>query len=682
MKTIQLRKQSGSSLVVVISVLATLMVVVAVAAEYTNTVNRHVQRSNTVQNAIAVGDSCIEIMFAHWRKICSAPGAVLTGQPTSAFTSIPTPSPGELNLPNVTNFVKRGTIINPAADEGPSPIPSDYDANYTISNYKIIAVGPNWEALPDGNTAPVPMLGQIAATLTSTTSTTPLVYNYIASADVTLPAIGPTGKVVAKVRRVIQKQQISPWSYAIFYVDPLEIHPGPLFTVTGWVHTNSDLYTAHDTLTFADKVTYASDWFVGFKPGDLQHLTDTIASPHYLSNLPPARDQALQPFGLDSTSLFNAGDGNPNNDSYRELIEPPTAAADPMATMRYWDQASVAIRIDSTSTVTVGRPETNGSITSFASLLANPSSGGLGWGDPLRVKYQALSDMFSTTGANPAIQRDAMTINDTRESLTNPGKTVGGSILDISQILTNPNSLTPTYKANGSNAYFNGIVYIYDNRATPGRYADGTVNASAVKKGIVLKGGSRIPNSGNYNSMGLTVVSNNPVYIQGDFNTGGTGTNVPSNVDGSYSNPASPPNPQVSGYTRAACSVLADAVTITSSGWTGASGAPNASANTTVNAAIISGIVPTSPVGGDGAYSGGAENFPRFLENWGGKMFTYYGSMVELFQSNQSVGKWTSNPSVYNPPNRQWFFDNNFKIKPPPGSLMIHSYIKGKWSVL
>jgi hypothetical protein len=683
MKTIQLRKQSGSSLVVVLSVLATLMVVVAVAAEYTNTVNRHVQRSNTVQNAIAVGDSCIEILFAHWRKICSAPGSVLNGQPTSAFNSIPTPSPGQLNLPNVTNFVKRGTIINPLADEGPSPIPSDYDPNYTISNYKIIAVGPNWEALPDVNTAPVPMLGQIAATITSTSNTTPLVYNYIASADVTLPALGPTGKVVAKVRRVIQKQQISPWSFAIFYVDPLEIHPGPDFTVTGWVHTNSDLYTAHPSLTFADKVTYASDWFVGFKPGDRQHDTDIPGPPHYPSDLPPARDQALQPFGLDSTSLFNTTDTNPNNDSYRELIEPPTSATDPLASMRYWDQASVAIKIDNSNTITVGRPNADGTLTSFATLIAaNPA------GSALRAKYQALSDMFSTTGATPAIVADGTTIQDTREGLTNPGhSSIRVATLDVSRILNNTSGLNPTYKANdvatanGVAPYFNGIVYIYDNSATAGLNADGTVNTAAVKRGIRLKGGSKIPSTVASSSQGFTLASNNPVFIQGDFNTGGTGPAVPSNVDGSYSNPATPPNPQVAGYTRAPCSILADAVTITSQNWGGVSGVVN-SDNTTVNAAIVSGIVPTSPVGGDGAYSGGAENFPRFLENWNGTMFTYYGSMVELFKSNQSVGKWTGDISVYRPPDRRWYFDTNFKIKPPPGSLMIHSYIKGKWTVL
>jgi hypothetical protein len=674
MKIIQTRNRTGSSLVVVLSVLATLMVVVAIAAEYTNTVSRHVQRSNTVQNAVAVGDSCIEILFANWRKICSAPGNVAAGQPSSAFAVpgvIPLPTYQQLNLPNVTNFAKTdttGSWYRPDSD--------NYDASYTISNYKIVAVGPNWEPLGSSSTAPVPMLGQTAGTLTQTSSTTPLVYNYIASADVTLPAIGPNGRVVARVRRVLQKQQISPWGFAIFYIDPLEIHPGPDFLIDGPVHTNSDFYTGHDSLTFADKVTYGSDWFVGFKPGDRQHDNDVIGKPHYPGNLPPARDQALQPFGLDATSLFNTTDTNPNNDSYRELIEPPTSVADPLSNMRYWDQASVAIQIDNSNNIKIGRPESNGTITPFATLLANPSSGGLGWGDPLRAKYQALSDMFPTTGANPAIVADGTTITDTREGLTNPGKSsVRIATLDVNQILNNTSGLNPTFKA-GSN--FNGILYIYDNSATSGLNTNGTVNTSAVKRGVRLKNGSKIPSSG------LTIVSNNPVYIQGDFNTGGTGPAVPSNVVGSYIDPVNPPKPQVTGYTRAPCSILADAVNITSAGWTGAGGAPDASANTTINTAIVSGIVPTSPVGGDGAYSGGAENFPRFLEDWtnSNKTLTYYGSMVELFKSNQSVGKWTSNTSVYWPPVRRWFFDSNFKIKPPPGSLMIHSYIKGKWSVL
>ena len=69
-------KQSGSSLVIVLTVLATLMIIVAVAAEYTTVINRHVLRSNTEQTAVNVADNCIEIMFSHWRNICSASGTL------------------------------------------------------------------------------------------------------------------------------------------------------------------------------------------------------------------------------------------------------------------------------------------------------------------------------------------------------------------------------------------------------------------------------------------------------------------------------------------------------------------------------------------------------------------------------------------------------------------------------
>jgi hypothetical protein len=186
-----------------------------------------------------------------------------------------------------------------------------------------------------------------------------------------------------------------------------------------------------------------------------------------------------------------------------------------------------------------------------------------------------------------------------------------------------------------------------------------------------LLNGSKIPLSG------LTVASQNPVYVQGDFNTGGT---PPS--DWILSDPTTP---QVSGYTRAPTSILADAVNILSNSWNDATSFGGTSSriatNTTVNAAIVSGIVPTAPVGGDGSYSGGAENFPRFLEDWSLAKLTYYGSMVELYQSKQSIGEW-GKANVYVPPTRQWYFDTNFRTTTPPGSLMIYTYVKARWYVL
>jgi hypothetical protein len=601
-----------------------------------------VQRTNAYESAVAVADGCVDILFANWRTIYRATPTQLLN--TSAFSAIPTPAPSSFpNLPS-SNLVKRGVSFDPTNDE--------YDSTYSISNYKVVAVSAEYTGLASASASPEPMFGQITAAVNSldpnsnpAIKTTPLVLNYIASADVRLPALGPNGNVVAKVRRIFAKQQLSPWNWAIFYVDPLEIHPGPQFTVTGWVHTNSDLYTAHNTLTFADKVTFGSDWFVAFKPGDGQHPGETPQTPNYPNNLPPARDQALQPFGLDSTAIFNTADPNPNNDSYLELIQPPVAGyTDPLATARYWNQASVAIQVNASNNITIGTPNSDGTITSLAPPAIGPD---------LRTAAQKnLYNMF-----NGAISTN-QSIQDNRENAS-----IRLATLDVSKILTN-GSNPPTYKTNS----FNGIVYIYD-----------TSNTSATRRGIRLLNGSKIPSSG------LTVASMNPVYIQGDFNTGATGVSVPSNVAGSYSDPNNPPNPQASGYTRAPCSILGDAVNVLSNSWIDANSFAGTSSriasNTTVNAAIVSGIVPTAAVGGDGSYSGGAENFPRFAEDWSASTLTYYGSMVELYKSTQSTGEW-GKANVYSPPTRKWYFDTNFKTTPPPGTLMVYSYVKGKWTVL
>jgi hypothetical protein len=645
MKATHFRKQFGSSLVVVMSVLATLMVVVGVAVEYTTTINRHVQRSNTQANAVAVADSCIDILFSNWRAICAAPPNQTMPLPTSPwFTSIPLPTSSQ--FPSIPGFAATTT---------------DYYGNNTanpptVSNYKVVAANAEWQPLASSAATPIPMLGQIAATLLSITPTTSLVYNYIASADVTLPTLGTAGNrtVVAKVRRVFQKQQLSPWNFAIFYVDPLEIHPGPQFTVTGWVHTNSDLYTGHDTLTFADKVTYASDWFVGFKPGETYHSGDTPAAPHYATGLPPARDQSMQPFGLDATSIFSTTDSNPNNDSYHELIEQATAGyTDPLAGQRYYDQAAIKILIDASNNLTIQRAD--GKTVKPAGCS---SSYACGTND---VKlYNAIVNAVDTN----------QTIQDNRE-----GETVRLATLDIGAIVTSLGSSGPSSQRIDSTMW-NGIIYITDTSATNNApNPPATPPPSPVHRGIRLKNGEVLP------ANGITVASANPVYIQGDYNTG-NGT-VPSNSTTNND----PTIPQSSGYTRQPASVVADAVTILSNNWNDSNagvGKPlsgRQATNTTVNTAIIAGIVSSSPVGGDGNYSGGAENFPRFLESWDKVKFTYYGSMLELYQSKQAVGEWTMS-NVYDAPDRQWYFDTNFKTKPPPGSLMLYSYIKGKWSVL
>lgn len=586
----------GSALIVVLSVTATLVVTVAVAMEYTNTVRRHVQRSEAFQAAITIADGVLEHSFSYWREICRS--NTDSSLHNGSFQDIPLPTQDQ--FPNIATFSAQRNSLS-----GAMGTPA------TVSNFQVLAVDPQLRPV-DSAMPLVPAIGQSPITAT---------YSYLGQADVTLPVLG--ANVTARVRRVFSKEQLSPWNWAIFYVDPLEIHPGALMNVTGWVHTNDTLYTGHDLLTFLSKVTYATDWVIGFRPGDSRapggSNPETPTTPKYSSTLPPAFDVAHQPFGLDATRIFTTTDTNPNNDSYHELIEPPTAGYDdPLAGKRYYDQAGVKILIDSSNQVTI-KDQGGNTLTA-----ASPGVGG--------VIYSTFMSAISTN----------QNIQDNRE-----GATVRLATLDMGAVSTKI--------LDGTLAPFNNIIYISDTSASQ--------TGGNPKRGIRLKNGSIMPDNG------ITVASQNPVYIQGDYNTGGS--NPPSNSGDAT-------KPQVTGYTRRPCAVIADAVNLLSNAWSDSNSPSGLSSrvasNTTFNTAIVSGIVPSV----SNYYSGGAENFPRFLENWSGKILTYYGSMVELYPSRQSIGHWGS-ANVYNPPNRQWYFDTNLQVYTPPGSLPVFSYVKGRW---
>src|SRR5262245_2533679 len=100
MKTPAADSSEGSSLVVVLSVIATLAVGVVVALDYTGAVRRHVRRSDVLQTAITVGDGVLEHEFAYWREVCrSNTDAALN---TASFSSIPLPTQSQ--FPGINNF--------------------------------------------------------------------------------------------------------------------------------------------------------------------------------------------------------------------------------------------------------------------------------------------------------------------------------------------------------------------------------------------------------------------------------------------------------------------------------------------------------------------------------------------------------------------------------------------------
>jgi hypothetical protein len=196
---------------------------------------------------------------------------------------------------------------------------------------------------------------------------------------------------------------------------------------------------------------------------------------------------------------------------------------------------------------------------------------------------------------------------------------------------------------------------------------------------------------------GLTIASENMVYVWGNYNTTGV-SSIP--AGGSTLNNGT-------GYTgpQIPASIACDAIFPLSKTWFDGISAlypegsstpmsqngddyrradanlPDVTQSTSVRAAVLAGTtksVASGFPGRDGTGnrgSGGAINFPRFLEIWNlngtTSSWNYAGSFVPLFTSTQAVSQWENNTSViYMPPRRNWSFDLTFRnpSQIPPGT--------------
>src|SRR6185437_14193440 len=91
-------------------------------------------------------------------------------------------------------------------------------------------------------------------------------------------------------------------------------------------------------------------------------------------------------------------------------------------------------------------------------------------------------------------------------------------------------------------------------------------------------------------------------------------------------------------------------------------------ADTTVNAAIITGTVPSTGTS-DTTFSGGVHNLPRLLQDWSGKNLWLNTSILRLWDSNMASHQFMKPGTYYEPPSRHFNFDLNFlnPAKVPPG---------------
>ena len=69
MKRRSIGKKEGSTLVVTISVVASLLVLLGAAVEYTTQISRTTQRSRKTAMAMEIADGHLETLFTNWRNI-------------------------------------------------------------------------------------------------------------------------------------------------------------------------------------------------------------------------------------------------------------------------------------------------------------------------------------------------------------------------------------------------------------------------------------------------------------------------------------------------------------------------------------------------------------------------------------------------------------------------------------
>jgi hypothetical protein len=586
------------------------------------------------------------------------------------------------------------------------------------------------------------------------------------SATVNLPLLG---NVTYNSGRTFEYSNTSLFQFAVFYQGNLEMAAGSNMTIGGPVSTNASAFLgaqsnngAPFTLALTDTVYYFQEYNGAVDPlsgsTDYIPLTTATLDPSLVDPVynPGAADtpvqaapanqtaqRAIQVSKLAAQASFVGGVdvasdvANPAfaaaytnlqgqvdpNEVYRAVIAPPPLDSSgnllpedqTVAGSRMYNTAGIVITITQNSgtgstpavTGTGGNTTINCGISPWATNPPNQNNltmyNGEAWAQPI-VNPTAPGTTY------PVIKGQVrQMIQDPREVL-NGSTGVNLTTVDIGALnialqtgaMTNPD-LAQNY---------NGVVYVYDNsnNSTDNSHSNNPpLNAAANLNGILLTNGTTTPYFTDLNNIpiGFSVVSDNGVYVQGDYNK------TQHNINGMpYDNPSS---------------IMGDAVTAVSAGWNSgttfsasaggstvtmfgnreavqsgptpatpsASNPINAADNgtpygMTVNAAILTGNTPTT---GD-TTSGGAQNLVRMIEDWyypytdsgqgaeylpggAGMTLTLNGSLGQIFTSKYFSGAYASgqqnglgagNRVYIQPKTRNFNFDAVFKAGYTPAS--------------
>ncbi|MBL0169160.1 MAG: hypothetical protein IPP90_00315 [Gemmatimonadaceae bacterium] len=483
--------------------------------------------------------------------------------------------------------------------------------------------------------------------------------------DITVSARDTSGNKATAVLSV-NAQTIPLFQFGVFYENDLEILNGPAMTFAGWVHTNGNLYMSSASTTYQSNITTPDSVFWNRKDSN-QRLggvaINNAAGSAVLLDF-DSRSLSGPAFKTRSTTRFN---GRLMSSAFgvRSLKLPLPTNMAPVTLVMPKDNADAAMvqdvkmawKSDWYITVKTGVfqiADTNTMKTQFCDSLVVERSAGL---------------TVPSVGACRRIFKPR--VNAFYEGREDKRPDLVDVYLDSLRIWADS---APTTRAPR-------ILYF--------EFANPAVsNANNDYLSVRLRGGAKLPLSRvPADTGGLTIVTERPMYVLGDYNT--TVWRPSALMADAITFPQ-----QSAQSVDAECGAATAATRCSAAvGWCDVlqqNMAQRTAKTSTVNAAILAGHSPTpcdyaragcaSP-----AYGGGLENFPRFLENWNGVIFRYTGSLVSLYTNRFSTGLWGNTANVgfaaagyYTPPTRQWSFDVNFRFpeRLPPGTPSVGTVLQ------
>jgi Tfp pilus assembly protein PilX len=521
----------------------------------------------------------------------------------------------------------------------------------------------------------------------------------------------------------LKSRLIPLFQFAAFYDQDMDASKPPNMTLSGPVHSNNDLYlNAFGTLRIKGQVTTANKLYRGLKSvnncSGRVEIDDATSSPRNFGSAPCTGGR----------TEFNAAAVAPWKGKIRvgvQTLKPPppddfVATPDKL----YWDSADLRLVLDLVSNSVQIRDadditdsglsaQLNGSTCAPPTTLAAAASVGatslavvssptnLNPGDIITVG----ADPFSKLGSvgNSYVVADTYTLGATTIPLTQPltaafaaGAELRKPVVSFSDKTfknyrekrggaVGPSAFTSIQMLNVDMRGLLGCAKVLMGNKPLNETSEGGLVWFFTVKGpdslIINDYGIRVYNGqdlvtpiGGETPKGLSIISDQAVYVRGDYNCRTACTAA------SFAAPANDGQ-------RIPAAVMADTINVLSNRWSlddltsinNVNILGRTATETTINAAFLAGIDITGGVNRGGQdlndnTGGGLNNYPRFHEEWTAIPFNYLGSLVSLSAPKKVngifCGSEADNPgcNIYNPPTRNWSYDlkfNNAANLPP-----------------